>query len=91
MMMPQYNFPLQDLGGFWVIGMLAGTFFSFLLGLLNPAVIDKAGPNWLWMGGRNDIIRGLYFRPNGTFRRYGRFGLAVTLFTGSAAVWWLFA
>jgi hypothetical protein len=72
-----------------VIGMLAGTFVSFLLGLLNPALADKAGPNWLWMGGRNDVIRALYFRPDGSFRRYGRLALAVTLFTGTAATSWL--
>jgi hypothetical protein len=64
-------------------------FFSFVLGMFNPAVADKAGPNWLWMGGRDDVIRSLYFRPDGSFRRYGRLALAVTLFTGSAAAYWL--
>jgi hypothetical protein len=88
-MMRHYNFPLQAWGGNSVIGVLAGTFVSFLLGLLNPALADKAGPNWLWMGGRNDVIRALYFRPNGSFRRYGRLALAVTLFTGTAAAGWL--
>ena len=72
-----------------MLGMLVGTFFSFLLGMFNPAVANKAGPHWLWMGGRQDVIRALYFRPDGSFRRYGRFALAVTLFTGSAAAYWL--
>src|SRR6185369_16814341 len=51
-----------------VAGMLVGTFFSFLLGIFNPLVANKAGPDWLWMGGRDDVLRSLYFRPNGSFR-----------------------
>jgi hypothetical protein len=40
----------------------------------------------MWAGGRNDVIRGLYFRPNGAFRRYGRAALFLTLLGGSAAL-----
>ena len=30
----------------------------------------------MWGGGpRNDVLRNLYFRPNGSFRRYGRIAL----------------
>ena len=71
------------------LGMLVGTFFSVLLGIFYPYVIDKAGPDWLWGGGRHDPIRSLFFRPNGSFRRYGRLALLVTIFAGSAAVYWL--
>jgi len=53
-----------------VLGVLVGTFCSFLIGLLNPAVANKAGPDWLWAGGRSDFVRNLYFRPNGAFRRF---------------------
>jgi len=60
---------------------------SFLVRLLDPAVLDKAGPDWLWSGGRNDIVRSLYFRPNGSFRRYGRLGLVLTLAGGIAALY----
>ena len=70
-----------------VAGMLVGTFFSFLLGLFNPTVIDKAGPDWLWAGGREDVIRNLYFRPDGRFRRYGRPALVLTLALGCAALY----
>jgi hypothetical protein len=69
--------------------MLVGTFFSFLLGIFNPAVGNKAGPDWLWMGGRDDVIRNLYFRSDGSFRRYGRPALALTLILGSAAFCWI--
>ena len=71
------------------LGVLVGTWCSFLLGLFNPHVINKAGPDWLWNGGRDDVIRNLFFRPNGSFRRYGRAALVVTLFAGAAALLWL--
>ena len=69
--------------------MLVGTFFSFLLGIFNPDIANKAGPDWLWAGGRDDLVRSLYFRPNGSFRRYGRVALLMTLFAGSAALFWM--
>jgi hypothetical protein len=72
-----------------VAGAFVGTFCAFLLGIFNPEVVNKAGPDWLWMGGRDDTLRGLYFRPNGSFRRYGRAALLVTLFAGSAALYWI--
>ncbi len=72
-----------------VAGMLVGTFFSFLLGIFHPGVVNKAGPDWLWAGGRDDLIRNLYFLPNGRFRRYGREGLVLTLVLGSMALCWI--
>jgi hypothetical protein len=71
------------------LGIIVGTFFSFLLGIFNPSVVNKAGPDWLWGGGRDDLIRNLYFRPNGSFRRYGRAALLVTIVAGGVAVYWL--
>ena len=73
-----------------LLGAWVGTLFSFVLGVVNPRVANKAGPDWLWSGGRDDMIRNLYFRPNGTFRRYGRAGLMATLAAGSAALYWFF-
>jgi len=72
-----------------LLGVFVGTFSSFVLGLFNPYVVNKAGPDWLWSGGRDDVIRNLYFRPNGTFRRYGRMAMVLTLAAGSAALYWL--
>ncbi len=66
-------------------GVLVGTFFSFLVGLFNPMWSNKAGPDWMWTGGRDDLIRNLYFKPNGSFRRYGRIALVATLALGSVA------
>ncbi|HUQ25199.1 MAG TPA: hypothetical protein VM140_05975 [Burkholderiales bacterium] len=71
------------------MGAFVGTFFSFVLGLFNPYVANKAGPDWLWGGGRDDVIRNLYFRPNGTFRRYGRVALMGTLVAGTLALYWM--
>ena len=72
-----------------VAGFLVGTLCSFLLRVLDPAVMNKAGPDWLWSGGREDIVRNLYFRPDGSFRRYGRLGLVLTLVAGIAALYWI--
>ena len=72
-----------------MLGVVVGTFLSFLAGLFNPYVANKAGPDWMWGGGRDDLIRNLYFRPNGSFRRYGRVAMPLTLVAGSVAVYWL--
>lgn len=71
------------------VGVIVGTFFSFLLGIFNPFVVNKAGPDWLWTGGRDDLIRNLYFKPNGSFRRYGRAALVATLCFGWIGLYWL--
>ena len=68
---------------------LVGTFCSFLLGLVNPAVANKAGPDWMWAGGRSDFLRNLYFRPDGAYRRFGFVALMLTLGLGAAALIWL--
>ncbi len=72
-----------------VAGALVGTFCSFLVNLVNPAVVNKAGPDWMWAGGRADFVRNLYFRPNGAFRRYGFLALLVTFAAGSASLVWV--
>ena len=71
------------------LGVVVGTFCSFLLGVFNPYVVNKAGPDWMWTGGREDVIRNLYFKPNGSFRRYGRLALVVTVSIGAIALYWL--
>jgi hypothetical protein len=68
---------------------MLGALASFLIGIVDPRVANKAGPDWLWMGGRDDVIRSLYFKPNGSFRRYGRLALLATLVAGSAAFAWM--
>jgi hypothetical protein len=69
--------------------MVVGTLCAFLVNIFNPHVVNKAGPDWMWGGGRDDVLRNLYFRPNGTFRRYGRLALLATLSGGSAALYWV--
>jgi hypothetical protein len=85
---PHYNRRLQR-EDFPVFGMVVGTFCSFVVGIFNPYVVNKAGPDWLWAGGRNDVLRNFYFRHDGSFRRYGRIALLATLFGGSAALIWM--
>jgi len=72
------------------LGVVVGSFCSFLLGVFNPKIVNKAGPDWMWSGGRDDLVRSLYFKPNGAFRRYGKAGLLATLSLGSAALFALF-
>lgn len=72
-----------------MVGLVVGTFCSFVMGIFNPYVVNKAGPDWMWGGGRDDLVRNLYFRPDGRFRRYGRVALLATLFGGSAALYWM--
>jgi hypothetical protein len=45
----------------------------------------------MWAGGRDDVLRGLYFRPNGSFRRHGRAALFLTWLAGSVALACLWA
>jgi hypothetical protein len=66
-----------------------GALASFLVAILDPRILNKAGPDWMWMGGRDDVIRNLYFKPNGSFRRYGRAALLVTFVAGSVAIAWM--
>ena len=66
-----------------------GALASFLMALIDPRVANKAGPDWLWMGGRDDVVRNLYFRPNGSYRRYGKVALVATFALGGAALLWI--
>jgi hypothetical protein len=76
----------QREGEYVAVGVMIGTFFSFLVGIFNPYVVNKAGPDWMWTGGRDDLIRNLYFKPNGSFRRYGRAALVATVGLGWIAL-----
>ncbi len=67
------------------LGALASLFMS----LIDPRVVNKAGPDWLWLGGRDDVIRNLFFKPDGTFRRYGFVALMATFALGGAALYWV--
>jgi hypothetical protein len=40
----------------------------------------------MWAGGRQDVVRGLFFRPNGSFRRHGRPALFLVLVAGSISL-----
>ena len=72
-----------------VFGSTVGALAAFFVGIFDPRVANKAGPDWLSLGGRDDVIRSLYFKPNGAFRRYGCVALMLTLAAGTAALFWL--
>jgi hypothetical protein len=72
-----------------VFSSALGALASLFVSLIDPRVINKAGPDWLWIGGRDDVIRNLYFKPNGAFRRYGFVALMLTFLAGAAALYWV--
>jgi hypothetical protein len=50
-----------------------------LIALYNPKIRNKAGPDWMWRGGRFDPMRNIFFRADGSTRRYTRAVLTVLL------------
>jgi len=72
-----------------LLSSFVGTLVSFIVKIADPRAANKAGPDWLWMGGRDDVVRNLFFQPNGRFRRYGFPALILTLIAGSAAIYWI--
>jgi hypothetical protein len=66
-----------------------GALASLFVTLVDPRIANKAGPDWLWMGGREDVIRNLFFKPNGAFRRFGFVALMATFVLGGAALYWV--
>ena len=41
----------------------------------NPHIQAKAGPDWFWRFGKYDLVRALFFKKDGSFRRNGRAAL----------------
>ena len=72
-----------------VFSSMVGALASLLVALVDPRITNTAGPDWLWMGGRDDVVRNLFFKPNGAFRRYGLVGLLTTFGSGGAALFWI--
>ena len=72
-----------------VFSSTLGALASLLVALIDPRVTNKAGPDWLWMGGRDDVVRNLFFKPNGAFRRYGFPALLLTFAAGAASLIWI--
>ena len=61
------SIPVGTVLFFVVVGIgIAGLIFLLVRG---------AGPDWMWALGRRDPVRNLFFRPDGSWRRYGRIGL----------------
>jgi hypothetical protein len=72
-----------------VFSSTLGALASLLVALIDPRVTNKAGPDWLWMGGRDDVVRNLFFKPNGAFRRFGFPALLLTFGAGGASLFWV--
>lgn len=50
---------------------------------------SSAGPDWWWKLGRNDRIRQMLFRPEGSARRYTKISI-LSLFAIVLLILWLF-
>lgn len=61
--------------GIVVTTVIAGLLLGVLVVSFNPNIKNKAGPPWIWRLGRFDPFRNLFFREDGSFRRFGRIGL----------------
>lgn len=56
-----------------------------LVRAFNPRVMNKAGPDWRWRAGKHDPVRNVFFREDGSFRRYGRLAFVALLLLGVLA------
>ena len=62
-----------------VLLVLACADIALLVGILHPAIKRKAGPTWIWQWGQYDPIRNIFFKADGSFRKYGRLFLSAIL------------
>lgn len=66
------------------------TIFIVLVGigilLINPKS-NNAGPNWLWRQGKDDLMRTILFREDGSFRRFTKFGSLLFFALFLAMIW----
>jgi len=69
--------------GFTIAMVLVGIAVLFV----NPNA-NNAGPDWMWRGGKNDILRRLICRPDGTLRPAGK-PIILLLFAVFTALIWL--
>ena len=62
-----------------VMIIVACTALAILRVLYDSRIANKAGPDWMWRGGRSDPLRSILFRENGTLRRFTRLVLTALL------------
>lgn len=57
----------------------------FIAVLIPPFILlfywfrNGAGPDWMWRLGKDDPMRNIFFRQNGTWRRFGKLGMLIAL------------
>jgi hypothetical protein len=66
------------------------TIFTVIVGIaicfINPKA-NNAGPTWLWSLGKNDPIRFLLFKTDGSFRKYTKLGILIFAVIFLALIW----
>ena len=64
--------------------MAIGTVLFFVVTAAGVALLvflfrRGAGPDWFWRLSRHDPVRNVLFRQDGSWRRYGKVGLAIAI------------
>jgi hypothetical protein len=62
-----------------VLTVTAIVLAAALAAVFNPKVGNKAGPDWIWSLRKFDPLRNVFFKADGSFRRYGRLILSIFL------------
>lgn len=72
-----------------VVLVAVASFIFILIRMSNPDVKNKAGPDWFWRLGKNDPIRNLFFRSDGSLRRYAVVGWLTLVIVSILVFLWL--
>jgi hypothetical protein len=64
--------------------------FALLIGLgflfINPGE-NNAGPDWLWRGGKKDLMRVILMGDDGKFRKFTKYGSLLYLLLFILFIW----
>jgi len=59
------------------IGTILGFAIAAVVAMVAALFTKGAGPDRRWKGGRKDPVRNMFFREDGSWRRYGRLGIVL--------------
>jgi len=62
-----------------LVPVIAAAWMMIIVRAYDPAIKNKAGPNWMWRLGRYDPVRNIFYRQDGSFRKFGRIAIALIL------------
>lgn len=71
------------------IAFTIATFVGIVLLFLAATKKDNASPNSFWRGGGNDPFRNLFFKIDGSFRRFAKVSILVIFLIWLLVLWML--